>query len=141
MTIELSGLELTKGMIARTLVTDGNKQYEIFTYDTRKSMDPISFDFWAAILTEFPFETVVYKVVPAGKPYTAIEQKLSDLVPINSEIRRDIETGDLYVSRSNTEDAAALEHQNVIDEFKSDSVILMTQEERAAVFGPGKLFQ
>lgn len=139
--VVISALTLDRGMIARTLITIGDKQYECFTYDTRKSMDPVSFDFWSAILTEFPFETCVYECCPASRPYTSIEQKLSELVPINSEIRRDLEQGDLYVSRSNTEDAAALEHDAVIELFKEDSIILMTQEERAAVFGPGKLFQ
>lgn len=139
--VTLSGLPLDKGMIARTLVEVGGKKYEVFTYDTRKAMDPISFDFWSAVLTDFPYETCVYEVVPASKPYTTIEEKLSELVGINSEIRRDLEQGDLYVSRSNTEDAAALEHDAVIEEFKDGSIVLMTQEERAAVYGPGKLFQ
>ncbi len=136
-----SDLPLERGMVMRTLVEVSGKKYEVFTYDTRKSMDPVSFDFWGAILTEFPFETCVYECVPAIKPYTPIEQKLSEIVPINSAIRRDLEQGDLYVSRSNTEDAAIAEHKKVLAEFAEDNVILMTQEERAAVFGPGKLFQ
>jgi len=119
---------------------DGHK-FEILTYDTRKSLDPISFEFWNSILNDFPYETVVYELVPAMKPYTAIEQKMPELCPVNSELRRDIDQGDLYVSRSNTEDAAALEHDGVVESFKDDSVILMTQLERAAVFGPGKLLQ
>ena len=139
--VKISPLTPERGMMARTLVEVGEKKYEVFTYDTRKSMDPVTFEFWSAVLADFPFETCVYSCVPANTPYTSIEQKLAELVPINSEVRRNIELGDLYVSRSTTEDAAALEHDNVIQEFKDDTIILMTQEERAAVFGPGKLFQ
>lgn len=134
-------LDLGKGMIARTLIDDGVRQYEVMTCDTTKIADAETAAFWDSLFKDYPFETVIYRLCPATKPYTAIETQLAELVPVNAELRRDLELGDLYVSRSHDEESAALEHDKCVEEFKEGTIILMTQDERAAVWGPGKLFQ
>lgn len=139
--MKIESLELTKGMIARTLVEYDSKSYEVMTCDTRKTLAEETVAFWDSILKDYPFETVIYRLVPAGRPYTTIEQQLAELVPVNASLRRDLEIGDLYVSRSSDEESAALEHDGVIEEFKADSILLFTQDERAAIYGPGKLLQ
>lgn len=140
-TVRVSSLELAKGMIARTLVEYNSKHYEVMTCDTRKSLNEETFHFWDSLLKDYPFETVIYRLVDASKPYTPIEQQLAELVPVSATLRRDLETGDLYVSRSSDEESASLEHDGVINDFKNDEVILLTQDERAAIHGPGKLLQ
>lgn len=139
--MKIESLELTKGMIARTLVEDAGKFYEVMTCDTTKVADADTASFWESLFKDYPFETVIYRLCDAGKPYTPIELQLAELVPVNAKLRRDLQLGDLYVSRSHDEESAALEHDKIIEEFKDGSVILMTQDERSAVFGPGKLFQ
>lgn len=140
--MELSPLPSSRGVIARTQLTlaDG-KKYEVITCHTLQAMEADAAIFWNALFTDYPYETVVYRLIPASTPYTAIEQQLAEIVPVNSEVRRDLELGDVYISRSNSEEAAAIEHQDVIESFRDDSIILMTQDERAAIYGPGKLIQ
>ncbi len=139
--MNLFPLTLGKGMIARTLIEYESRKYEVMTCDTTKIADPDTAAFWKELFKDYPFETVIYRLCDAKKPYTQIEQQLAELVPVNEELRRDLELGDLYVSRSADEESAALEHDAVIQGFKDDSVILMTQDERSAVHGPGKLWQ
>lgn len=139
--MNISGLDLGKGMIARTLIEENGKFYEVMTCDTTKVSDAETAPFWEQLFKDYPFETVVYRLCDATRPYTAIEQQLAELVPVNATLRRDLELGDLYVSRSSDQDSAAMEHDNVVQEFKDGCIILMTQDERAAVHGPGKLFQ
>lgn len=137
MTIE--PLELGIGMIARTLVELEGSSYEVMTLNTTEALDAETIAFWKKLLEENPYETTVYKLVDANKPFTAIEQKLADLAPVNSKWRRDLETGDLYCTRMPNQDAAALEHDSVINEFRSNTILLLTAEERNAIYGPGRL--
>ena len=139
--MNLFPLDLGKGMIARTLVEYETRKYEVMTCDTTKIADADTAAFWQSLFKDYPFETVIYRLCEASRPYSQIEQQLAELVPVNAELRRDLELGDLYVSRSADEESAALEHDNVIQEFKNDGIILMTQDERSAVHGPGKLWQ
>lgn len=137
--MEIESLPLDKGCIARTLVLLSEAAYEVATYYTKDALDQVTFQFWAPLIGEYPYETNVYKLVPKDKPLSQLEKNFLDMVSVNDKYRRDLDLGDLYVSRSRTEDAAALEHQNVIDEFKTDEIILLTQDERAAVHGPHKV--
>jgi len=61
------------------------------------------------------------------------------MVPVDARFRRDLELGDLFVERTKDEDTCALKHQQVIDSFKDGSILLFTQNERAAIYGPSKL--
>lgn len=140
--MKISSIDMVKGMMARTLVeVDEHHKYEVMTCDTTKMVDQDVSDFWESLLRDYPYETVIYALCPTSKPPTANEVQLAELLPVNSELRRNLDLGDLYVSRSANEEAAAMEHDNVIAEFKAGTIILMTQEERAAVYGPGKLWQ
>lgn len=135
--MDIQSLDLTSGMIARTLVIVDGKPYEVMTMKTSDAIDQETAEFWFKLIEELPYESVVYPLVNAMKPYTKIEQDLSEMVPINRDFRRDLETGDLYVVRSKDEDTAAMRHQSIIDEFKSGDILLLTYKEREAVLGPG----
>src|SRR5689334_5723010 len=114
--MDIESLQLGKGMMARTLIRDGGKNYEVVTYDTKKAFDEQSVILWENLFRDYPFETVVYRLCEASRPYTPMELQLAELVPINAELRRDMELGDLYVSRSSDEESAALEHDNIVSE-------------------------
>lgn len=138
--IIIQPLDLLPGMLAHTLIIYNDKKYEVITNDIAKTVDDETAEFWEEMLKDYPFETIVYKCVSASAPYTELENTLADLVEIagSTELRRDLELGDLYISRSSTEDAAAIEHDSVVQEFKSDSILLLTQNERVAIYGPAK---
>lgn len=137
--MDIQSLDLTKGMIARTLLVVDGKPYEVMTCKTADTVDQETAKFWEKLITELPYESVVYPLVDARKPYTHIEQQLAEMVPVNTTFRRDLETGDLFVERTKDEDSAALAHQNIIDEFRSGGILLFTLAERDAVHGPSKM--
>ena len=137
--MELQSLDLTKGMIARTMLTVDGKSYEVMTCKTIDTIDEETAKFWEALITELPYETVVYPLVDANKPYSGIEIKLSEMVYVNDKVRRDLQTGDLFVERTADEDSAALMHDKVIEEFKTGEILLFTLAERDAISGPGKV--
>ena len=139
--VEISPLPLTHGMIARTLVTTDGLRYEVYTCNTRESVGEETAEFWESVLKDYPYETAVYKCVSAAKPLSEKEREVFDAVAINDVIRRDMDLSDLYVSRSRSEEAAALEHQDVIEKFKSGDILLFTKAEREAVYGAGELLQ
>lgn len=141
MTIEITGLPLDKGMIARTLVTVDGLQYEVYTCNTRISVGEETAQFWEAVLKDYPYETAVYKCVAKSKPLSDKELEFADAVSINDSLRRNLDLGDLYVSRSASEEGAALEHQSVIDGFKSGDILLFTKAEREAIYGCENLLQ
>jgi hypothetical protein len=141
MNIDIQPLPLTKGMIARTLVCVDGLKYEVYTCNTRQSVGEETAEFWEDVLKEYPYETAIYKAIPASVPLTEKELEFRDIVSINDTLRRNLDLGDLYVSRSTTEDAAAMEHQTVIEGFKSGDVMLLTASEREAIYGPDKLMQ
>ena len=88
-------------------------------------------------INQYPFETTVYKLVP-GDCAKSDYERLFDLseVDISEEWRREIDLGDLYLSRSKDQDSAALEHDNVVSQIQSGDLMLLTQAERIAVYGP-----
>lgn len=139
--LEINPLPLAKGMIARTLVTVEGLKYEVYTCNTKESVGEETAEFWESVLRDYPFETAVYKCVPATKPLSDKEKDFQDAVAIDDVIRRDLDLGDLYVSRSSDEEAAALEHQAVIDAFKTNDILLFTKAEREAIYGAGELLQ
>ena len=138
--MNISALTLGKGEIAHTLIEEEDGTcYEVQTVHTVTALDQETAAFWSELLKHHPYETTVYKLVPANKPMTNKEAPLFDLAVVNEKYRRDLELGDLYVTRTANEDEAALEHDNVIGEFKSKSILLFTLEERNAIYGPGKM--
>lgn len=137
--MDIQSLDLTKGMIARTLLIVEGKPYEIMTCKTSETIDDETAKFWEKLISELPYESVVYMLVDAKKPYSQIEQRLAEMVPVNSTLRRDLELGDLYVERTKDEDSAALAHQKIIEEFRSGEILLLTLCERDAINGPSKL--
>lgn len=139
--MEITPLPLAPGMIARTLVTIDGLKYEVYTCNTRESVGEETAEFWEAVLKDYPYETAVYKCVPASKPLSDKERDFFDAVAINDVLRRDMDLADLYVSRSSDQDAAALEHQDVLDHFKSGDILLFTKAEREAIYGAGELLQ
>lgn len=128
-------------MIARTLVCMDGYKYEVYTCNTREAVGEETAQFWESVLKEYPYETAVYKCYPANQPLSEKELEFHDIVTIDGNIRRNLDLGDLYISRSTSEDAAAMEHQAVIDEFKSGDILLLTKAEREAIYGPEKLLQ
>ena len=85
----------------------------------------------------FPFETTVYKLVAGDCAKSDYERLFAtDEVDISPEWRRDIDLGDLYLSRSKDTESAALEHDNVVSQIKDGGLMLLTQAERIAVYGP-----
>lgn len=128
-------------MIARTLIKMDGLQYELYTCNTKESVGEETAEFWEEVLKEYPYETAIYKAIPASVPLTEKEMEFRDIVPINDSLRRNLDLGDLFVSRSTTEDVAAMEHQQVIEEFKSGEILLLTKAEREAIYGPEKLLQ
>jgi hypothetical protein len=132
---------MTKGMLARTLIMVDGLKYELYTCNTRESVGPETAEFWEEVLKAYPYETAVYKCCPASRPFTDKEKEFREISPINDMLRRDLDLGDLYVSRSTTEEAAALEHQAVLDGFKTGDVLLFTKAEREAIYGADALLQ
>lgn len=135
-------LPLERHHQARTLVTLAEgKLYEVATYDLRlvpvgeKSKPQVQ-----ELLEGYPFETIVYKAIQRDTGLSDYERLFGDYVFINESLRRDLTLGDLYLSRSDTQEAAALEHDNVVESFKRGDILLLTPDERIAVYGAGKDF-
>lgn len=121
--------------VARTLVMIDSKRYETVTVDLRLVEDDI--DAFQEMIGEYPFETCVYSVIDSSVPYTQFETMMREYVPIDAAHRRDLELGDLYLSRSKDEEAAAMEHDKVVNSFKDGTIVLLTPQERVAIYGPG----
>lgn len=138
---EITPLPMVKGMIARTLVQVDGCKYEVYTCNTKESVGPETAEFWDELLKNYPYETAVYKAVPATKPLSDKESEFLDIIAITPALRRDFDLGDLYVSRSDSEESAALEHDLVIEQFKSGDILLFTKAEREAIYGADQLLQ
>lgn len=88
-----------------------------------------------SMLGKYPYETSVYPLLPIDEPTTDFESLFGDTINVNSHYRRDLVSGDVYLSRSRDEDAAALAHDEVVSGIVSGSLMLLTQDERSAVYG------
>lgn len=88
----------------------------------------------------WPYETSVYSLVNINEPLSSSEELFGDAINVNSLYRRDLVAGDLYLSRSRTAEAAALEHDKVVCEIQHGALLLLTQDERMAVYGAGETF-
>ncbi len=135
----ITALDLPGGYHARTLVClDHVKKYEVCTIDLRK-IDAVNGrqegGYVAHMLGSHPFETAVYRLVDVNEPATSFEELFGDALLVNHLYRRDLVDGDLYLSRSRTEEDAALEHDEVVTMLKNGLLLLLTQSERQAIYG------
>lgn len=89
------------------------------------------------MIGRYPFETTVYRLLPADEPLHPYEEVFGAEVYVNEQFRRDFLTGDLYLSRSRTLEGAALEHDAVVDALKKADLTLLTQSDRMAIYGIG----
>ena len=138
MSYSVDSLPFGRGVIAHTLVSLDNKQYEIITFKTIEQLDNETASFWRDYLAALPYETSVYALVPHNKPLSAVELDFVEMINVNSSWRRNMELGDLYSQRTETEEDAAVEHQDVLDQMKGGELMLFTLDERRAIYGPGK---
>lgn len=134
----ITALPLPKGYQARTLIAfDLTKRYEVCTIDLRQvdAVNGKENGYVDHMLGKYPFETAVYQLVDINEPPTSFEELFGDTINVNELYRRDLVAGDLYLSRSSEQEAAAIEHQNVVDELKAGVLLLLTQNERQAIYG------
>ncbi len=90
-----------------------------------------------SMIGEYPYETTVYRLIDIREPVTDFESMFGDEVNVNHLYRRDLNLGDLYLSRSRSAIGAALEHDSVISSFKDGTVVFLTNKERMAIYGVG----
>lgn len=142
MNATVTELPMPAGYQARTLVFfNATKKYEVCTIDLRKidAVNGKENGYVDHMLGKFPFETAVYQLVDISEPPTSFEELFGDTLNVNHLYRRDLVAGDLYLSRSRGPEAAALEHDDVVNLLKSELLLLLTQNERNAIYGPGEL--
>ena len=121
-------------------MTPLKETFEIATVDTRhiKYADGTDPDVIAHLVGKYPFETTVYRLVTVSEPLTTYEELFGDTINVNHDYRRDLAVGDLYLSRSKTQEAAALEHDAVVTALQEGKLDLLTNKERLAIYGVGE---
>ena len=135
-------LDLSPGYQARTLVAiDLVRRYEVCTIDLRQ-IEAVNGKgkngYVDHMLGNYPFETAVYSLVSIDEPPTSFEELFGDTLSVNHLYRRDLVAGDLYLSRSRGPESAALEHDEVVVLLKQGLLLLLTQNERQAIYGNGE---
>ncbi len=90
-----------------------------------------------SMIQDYPYETTVYELVDKDKPFENSEELFGDYLYVDGSLRRDLSLGDLYLSRSRTIEGASIEHDHVVTGIVSNDLVLLTQTERAALYGAG----
>lgn len=135
--MKITSLPYLSSDIARTLIEFDSKAFEINTFSLRDLTPMEGLDNYTASAVEAkPFETIVFQLCSKEKPLSKYEEMFIETVGVNDTYRRDVRQGDLYSIRSATLEEAALNHDDVVQQFKSATIILMTPEERLALYGP-----
>ena len=111
--------------------------YEVATVDTRriKYAEGTSPEVIEHLVGKYPFETTVYRLVDIKEPIESFEELFANTINVNDALRRDMSTGDLYLSRSKTADGAATEHEYVVNSLREGTLDLLTGKERVAIYG------
>ena len=138
----ITALDLPVGYQARTLVHfSADRAYEVCTIDLRKidAVNGKESGYVDSMLGKHPFETAVYHLVNINEPTTDFESLFGDTINVSHLYRRDLVDGDLYLSRSRGPEDAALEHDEVVTKLRDGELMLLTQNERQAIYGDGDL--
>lgn len=135
---EVRAMPAKAGVIARTFILgppDG--PYEVITTDLRsiKMSKKSSQELINAMIGEHPYETAVYSLVGDQTPISDLEAILAEELGFFNGWRRDLQRGDLYLTRTVNEEAAALEHDSVVQSILKDKLTLMGQVDRMALYG------